>query len=32
MVFHDGYIYGLQELKESTDIPLRLVRFKLTNN
>lgn len=28
-VFHKGYIYGLQKLKNSTNIPLRLVRFKL---
>lgn len=31
MVFHKGYIYALQELKEATGIPLRLVRFNLTN-
>ena len=31
MVFHNGYIYSLQTLKETTDNPLRLVRFKLTN-
>jgi hypothetical protein len=31
MVFHDGYIYGLQHRKNSTGVPLRLVRFKLTN-
>ncbi len=31
MVFHNGYIYGLQCLKESDDVPLRLVRFKLVS-
>ncbi len=31
MVFHNGYIYGLQLLKEAKGVPLRLVRFKLTN-
>ena len=30
MVFHNGYIYGLQLLKEATGVPLRLVRFKVT--
>lgn len=29
MVFSKGYIYGLQEIKESSNVPLRLVRFKL---
>lgn len=29
MVFHNGFIYGLQELKETPNVPLRLVRFKL---
>jgi hypothetical protein len=29
MVFHNGYIYGLQKLKNATGVPLRLVRFKL---
>ncbi len=29
MVFHNGYIYGLQLLKEAKGNPLRLVRFKL---
>ena len=29
MVFHNGYIYGLQIAKNSTGIPLRLVRFKI---
>lgn len=31
MVFHKGYIYALQVLKESQGIPLRLVRFKVTS-
>lgn len=31
MVFNNGYIYGLQILKESTGVPLRLTRFKLSN-
>lgn len=31
MVFKDGYIYSLQELKEAQGNPLRLVRFKLKN-
>ena len=29
MVFHNGYIYSLQTLKEAEGNPLRLVRFKL---
>lgn len=29
MVFHNGYIYGLQTVKNSTGVPLRLVRFKI---
>ncbi len=29
MVFKDGYIYGLQKLKNSNGVPLRLKRFKL---
>lgn len=29
MVFHNGYIYALQTLKETEGNPLRLVRFKL---
>jgi hypothetical protein len=29
MVFHNGYIYGLQKLKNATGVPLQLVRFKL---
>ncbi|MFO7657089.1 MAG: hypothetical protein R6W78_08480 [Bacteroidales bacterium] len=32
MVFKDGYIYGLQTLKETNGNPLRLVRFKLEIN
>ena len=32
MVFHNGYIYGLQTLKETMGNPLRLVRFKVTSN
>ena len=32
MVFHKGYIYALQRLKEARGVPLRLVRFKLTND
>jgi hypothetical protein len=32
MVFHNGFIYGLQLLKKANGMPLRLVRFKLTNN
>ena len=31
-VFYNGYIYGLQLLKNSSGIPLRLVRFKLSGN
>ena len=31
MVFHNGYIYSLQTLKDTTGNPLRLVRFKLTS-
>jgi hypothetical protein len=30
MVFHNGYIYGLQRLKNASGVPLRLVRFKMT--
>jgi len=30
MVFKDGYLYSLQNLKNATGIPMRLVRFKLT--
>ena len=29
MVFHNGYIYALQVIKNGTGIPLRLVRFKI---
>lgn len=32
MVFRDGYIYGLQIIKETEENPLRLVRFKLDVN
>jgi hypothetical protein len=32
MVFRDGYIYGLQNLKKAEGVLLRLVRFKLTVN
>lgn len=28
-VFHKGYVYGLQKLKETDGVPLRLQRFKL---
>ena len=31
MVFKDGYIYALQTLKKESGVPLRLVRFKLSN-
>lgn len=31
MVFHKGYIYGLQQLKNANGVPLRLVRFKVSN-
>ncbi len=31
MVFHNGYIYSLQLKKNVSGVPLRLVRFKLTN-
>ena len=30
MIFHKGYIYALQTLKEPTGNPLRLVRFKVS--
>jgi hypothetical protein len=30
IVFRDGYIYGLQILKDATGVPLRLTRFKLS--
>lgn len=29
MVFHDGYIYALQKKKNTSGVPLRLVRFRL---
>jgi hypothetical protein len=32
MVFHNGYIYSLQLLKEAEGVPLRLVRFRLAND
>jgi hypothetical protein len=32
MVFHNGYIYGLQLLKNTEGVPLRLIRFKITSN
>lgn len=32
MVFHNGYIYALQILKEAEGNPLRLVRFKITGS
>ena len=32
MVFYNGYIYGLQLLKNTNGVPLRLVRFKVTSN
>ena len=32
MVFHDGYIYGLQHKKDVKGVPLRLVRFKPSTN
>jgi len=32
MVFHNGYIYSLQTIKETTGNPLRLVRFKLVGS
>jgi len=31
MVFHNGYIYSLQTLKNATGNPMRLVRFKVGN-
>jgi hypothetical protein len=31
MVFHKGYLYALQLKKNVSGVPLRLVRFKLTN-
>lgn len=32
MVFYKGYIYGLQRIKNTQGVPLRLVRFKITGN
>jgi hypothetical protein len=32
LVFHNGDLYGLQNLKKASGVPLRLVRFKLTGN
>ena len=31
MIFHEGYIYALQKPKNAQDIPLRLIKFKLSN-
>ena len=31
IVFQEGYIYGLQILKKTSGVPLRLVRFKVSN-
>ncbi len=31
LVFHNGYIYGLQLLKDAKGVPLRLTRFKVVN-
>jgi hypothetical protein len=31
MVFYKGYIYALQTLKDTKEMPLRLVRFKVGN-
>jgi hypothetical protein len=31
MVFHNGYIYGLQLKKDATGVPLRLVRFNVSS-
>ena len=31
LVFHNGYLYGLQVLKNAEGVPMRLVRFKLEN-
>jgi len=30
MVFHNGYLYSLQNLKNASGIPMRLVRFRLS--
>ena len=32
MVFHNGFIYGLQQKKNVDGVPLRLVRFRVTSN
>jgi hypothetical protein len=32
MLFHNGYLYALQLLKEAEGVPLRLVRFKLVSD
>ena len=32
LVFHNGYLYGLQTLKGATGNPLRLVRFNITGD
>jgi len=29
LIFKDGFLYGVQELKEESGIPMRLVKFKL---
>ena len=29
MVFHNGYVYALQEIKDADGVPLRLVRFRI---
>lgn len=31
LVFFNGYLYGLQELKDVEGVPMRLVKFKLEN-
>jgi len=31
MIFREGYLYGLQLLKKASGVPLRLVRFKVSN-
>lgn len=31
LVFYKGYLHGLQELKETDGVPMRLVKFKLEN-
>lgn len=32
MVFHDGYIYAIQEKEDAPGVPLRLVRLKVVSN